>query len=148
MSHLPLGRTHPESLASISKLPLNKWLFRRVILIFKGRMYKESAELREDLFLVSGIANGQRRERFGRKLEGRDSRTLEKKSSGSETSPRQLSSELFSPSLQGRLPHALPLISFRGPHFYGKPVKTLSSHSVNVTLGKNFGIRLACFLNR
>ena len=50
MSHLPLGRTHPESLAGFSKLPLNKWLFRRVILIFKGQMYKESAELREDSF--------------------------------------------------------------------------------------------------
>ena len=111
-------------------------------------MYKELAELREDFFLASGIANKQHKERFGRKLEGRYSGTLEKKSSGSETSPRQLSSELFSPSLQGRLPRAPPLISFRGSNFYGKPVKTQSRHSLNVTLGKNFGIRHACFLNR
>lgn len=47
MSYLPLECTHPESLASISKLPLKKGVFRRVILIFKGQMKNGLAELKE-----------------------------------------------------------------------------------------------------
>lgn len=63
MSYLSLEDTHPESLARNSKLPLQKWLFRRVILSFKGQLQSGLNELKEEIFLASGIAKGQPRVR-------------------------------------------------------------------------------------